>query len=475
MSGETATFSDTGETTGRFLVLFHRDAVEAGVAELSDRASVEVVSAAEGSVDALEQPNAGGGGVLFERLGVAVVDVPPDQTHALAAAAESDAVAVVEPERVVYAVAEEPEAVPPSGDRPVLSREYLRGFGDAWAALSAAAGLGDARPTAEAASVTTPPLVDGDLTWGLQATNVAAAQATGRGVRLAVLDTGFDLAHPDFKGRQVVTQSFVPGEDVQDGHGHGTHCIGTACGPRKPRKRPGYGIASEAEIFVGKVLNNRGRGVDQNILAGLEWALSNNCRIVSMSLGSRTLPGMPFSEVFERVARRALDQGTALIAAAGNDSNRASGVVAPIRHPANCPSIMAVAAIDSSFAVANFSNQGTDGGSGGEIDYAAPGVDIHSSWPMPLRYRTISGTSMATPHVAGIAALFAEINSNASAEELLGLVKGAVRQLPLPALDVGTGLVQALADGDQGGARSGASTGRARSTSRARRSSSNRG
>lgn len=468
MSGETATFSDASETTGRFLVLFHRDAVDAGIAELSDRASVEVVSAAKDGIDALEEANVGG--VVFERLGVAVVDVPPDQMHALAATVDGGAVAIVEPERVVYAVPNRP--APPSGELEGLSGEYLRGFGDAWAALSAAAGIGPGAPAAEAATLPTTPLVDGDVTWGLQAMNVSSSKATGSGVGLAVLDTGFDLAHPDFKGRQVVAQSFVPGEEVQDGHGHGTHCVGTACGPRKPGELPRYGVAPEAEIFVGKVLNNRGRGVDQNILAGIEWALSNNCKIVSMSLGSRTLPGAPFSEVFERVARRALDQGTALIAAAGNDSNRDSDVVAPIRHPANCPSIMAVAAIDPSFAVANFSNQGTDGG-GGEIDFAAPGVDVRSSWPMPLRYRTISGTSMATPHVAGIAALVAELNGNASAKELLTLVRKAVRQLPLSALDVGAGLVQAPPDRRRRGPRSGSGTRRPRSTSATRRSPTN--
>ncbi len=99
-----------------------------------------------------------------------------------------------------------------------------------------------------------------------------------------MLDTGFDVGHPDFAGRRVVTQSFVPGEQAQDGHGHGTHCIGTDCGPRQPGQLPRYGIAYEAEIYAGKVLSNAGSGTDAGILAGIQWAIANGCQVISMSL-----------------------------------------------------------------------------------------------------------------------------------------------------------------------------------------------
>src|SRR5215210_8687205 len=100
-----------------------------------------------------------------------------------------------------------------------------------------------------------------------------------------------------------------------------------------------------------------------------------------MSLGARVLPGQPFSQVFEQAARRALARGTLIIAAAGNESQRPA-IIAPVGHPANCPSIMAVGALDERLAVANFSCGGTDP-QGGQVDIAGPGVDIYSSWPLP--------------------------------------------------------------------------------------------
>ncbi len=111
------------------------------------------------------------------------------------------------------------------------------------------------------------------VTWGLQATRVPESNWSGRGIKVAVLDTGFELNHPDFAGRTINSQSFVPGEAVQDGHGHGTHCIGTSMGPRVPDPLPRYGIAFEADIFVGKVLSNQGSGDDGDIFAGINWAI----------------------------------------------------------------------------------------------------------------------------------------------------------------------------------------------------------
>ena len=162
-----------------------------------------------------------------------------------------------------------------------------------------------------------------------------------------------------------------------------------------------------------------------------------------MSLGAPTRPGQTFSAVFETAAGRAMKAGTLIIAAAGNDSRRSQGMPpAPVSHPANCPSIMAVAAIDDQLKVASFSNAGVNP-SGGQIDIAGPGVRVRSSWPKPTLYNTISGTSMATPHVAGVAALLAEANPKASAAELWALLIRTARRLPLPASDVGAGFVQA--------------------------------
>jgi subtilisin family serine protease len=258
---------------------------------------------------------------------------------------------------------------------------------------------------------------------------------------VAVLDTGIDLGHPDFAGRTVVARSFIAGQAVQDGHGHGTHCIGTAAGPKQPGQLPRYGVAYEAEIYAGKVLSNQGSGGDSGILAGISWAIRNDCPIISMSLGAPTVPGQSFSTVFETVARRALSRGTLIIAAAGNESSRPAHI-APVGHPANCPSIMAVGAIDQRLEVASFSNGGLNP-NGGQVDIAGPGVMVRSSWPRPMLYRTISGTSMATPHVAGLAALLAEADPDARGRTLSCLLMQTARRLALSARDVGAGLVQA--------------------------------
>jgi subtilisin len=444
----------TPGTTGKYLVLFHpeEDAVQAGIGSLSDTAGITVAHAADFGDAAVEIDQLSASeGLVFDELGVAVVDVPPDQRRALGVAMEEeDAILTVEPERVVYALQDgtlvgtrPPTPIPASGGgRPSnLRPEYLRGYQDAVNNLVGNVLATDSSPSAVAEQVAAAPLDESSFTWGLQATKAATSRYSGHGVKVAVLDTGFAEDHPDFTVRSVTSMSFIPGEAVQDGHGHGTHCIGTSCGSQKPGLLPRYGVAYGADIFAGKVLSDRGSGADGGILDGIRWAIRNNCHIISMSLGSAATIGQRFSRVFEAVARRALAQGTIIIAAAGNESTR-PGHIAPVGHPANCPSIMAVGALDERLAVASFSCGGTDP-QGGQVDIAGPGVDIHSSWPLPTVYRRISGTSMATPHVAGIAALYAEANPESRGRALWSLVIQNARRLPLPSRDVGIGLVQA--------------------------------
>ncbi len=282
-------------------------------------------------------------------------------------------------------------------------------------------------------------------TWGVAAVQAEMSGLTGRGIKIAVLDTGFDLGHPDFAGRHIEARSFVPNEDVVDRQGHGTHCAGTIAGPgRSDRERPRYGVAPDVHLHVGKVLDNRGSGAESWILLGIEWAIASGCQVISMSLGRPTGPGEAPDPLYERAGRRAWNNDCLIVAAAGNESSRQFRYIAPVGAPANCKTIMAVAAIDQQLDVAEFSCGGVNSG-GGEIDVAAPGVGVFSSFPMPQRYRKLAGTSMACPHVAGLAALWAESDSTLRGARLMDALKSTAMPLNLPSRDVGHGLATAPA------------------------------
>jgi subtilisin family serine protease len=248
---------------------------------------------------------------------------------------------------------------------------------------------------------------------------------SGVGIKVAVLDTGMDLGHPDFAGRPFITQSFV-GQPVQDLNSHGTHCIGTSCGPKAPAGPiQRYGIAFKATIFAGKVLSNAGSGTSASVLAGLNWAIANRCAVISMSLGSQA----PVQAAYTAAGASALSKGCLIIAAAGNAASNTGA-------PANSPTIMSVAALDPTLVPSSFSNFG-------KIEISAPGRDVFSSVPRPTKYGTKSGTSMATPHVAGCAALWAESSPALRGTALWNKLQATAKALSFPAVRVGKGLVQA--------------------------------
>ena len=407
-------------TTGRYIITFLEDAVTEGLALLSDQAGIRgLANAADFPESALDfsQLEAGGGAV-FPTLGVAVVSLEEGAFGSITTSAREDsAILAIEPERIFYAIEEG------------LSLEYLRGYRDA------VDNLYEKATTEEVAGINTQCFADDiQFTWGLKATKVNKSVLTGSGIKVAVLDTGMDLLHPDFAGRSIVSQSFVPGEAVQDGNSHGTHCIGTACGFQDLNGRR-YGIAYESTIYVGKVLSNAGSGQSGWILAGMEWAIANGCQVISMSLGNTTRTP---STAYETVGLRALQNGCLIVAAAGNNG-RTGGTVG---QPANSPSIMAVGAIDKCQALADFSAKAGKS-PGAKVDIAAPGVEIYSSVPVEQeRYAAYNGTSMATPHVAGIAALYAQ-STGKRGSQLWQLLTSNAMPLPLPSGSVGSGLVQA--------------------------------
>ncbi|MFJ8537652.1 S8 family serine peptidase [Streptomyces sp. NPDC093591] len=415
------------EYTGRYVVLLDQGNQESGLSALRSSAgiaSVERVRGAEpGNVtELLARPDVS---VHFEELGVAVVEVRPEQRHTLVTTAEAEpSIIAAEPERMVHA---SPITTPTQA--PTQFYPAFRSDED----------VVDRHTTAEMAAAQGASWDEQSWTWGLQAIRANLTSLTGRDVKIAVLDTGVDTDHPDLAARIEAAASFVPGETAEDGHGHGTHCIGTAAGPAHPQQGPRYGVACEARILAANVLGRIGEGPDGQILAGIDWALSRGARVISMSFGSEVFPGELFPQIYEEVARRALARGTVLVAAAGNDSFRPP-FIAPVSRPANCPSILAVGALNKAFTMPYFSN-GAINGQGGEVDIAAPGWQVRSAVPGG-GYDYMDGTSMATPHVAGALALLAQANPNASAADLMASLRAGAFPLTLPARDVGEGLLQ---------------------------------
>lgn len=265
-----------------------------------------------------------------------------------------------------------------------------------------------------------------NATWGLNVTRVPLSTFTGRGIKVAVLDTGLDLGHPDFAGRRILAQSFIPGETPMDGNGHGTHTAGTSCGPATPRTSGArYGIAHEADILIGKVLSNAGSGATGGILNGINWALQNGAQVINMSLGNGSQTPAPH---YTQAGQAALNRGALIIAAAGNFNS-------PTGQPANSPTIFAVSALDQQLRKPSFSNFG-------KIEIGAPGTSIESSLPRPRLRGFLQGTSMACPHVAGIAALYAQ-GLGLRGIALWRHLRSRARPLPLPPANTGSGLVQA--------------------------------
>jgi subtilisin family serine protease len=248
-----------------------------------------------------------------------------------------------------------------------------------------------------------------------------AAGHTGAGVRVAVLDTGVDPTHPDLAGKIVETADFTaPGGDAVDRFGHGTHVASIASGARR-------GVAPDAQLVIGKVLNDEGRGTESDVIAGMEWA-APRAKVVNMSLGGAPSDGTdPIAQAVEQLTQQ---HGTLFVAAAGNSGPFESTVSSP----AAAPSALAVGAVDAADALAEFSSRGPVVGSRAlKPEIVAPGVDIIAARaagttmgePVDASYTKASGTSMATPHVAGAAAILAQVHPDWDASKLKGALVGA--------------------------------------------------
>ena len=400
--------------TGRYVVTFNEGQEAAGLKQLRSCGVYGADSRDFANQDVEMETLADGGSLYFSEVNTALISGSAfreiGMAGLLSAEADSGAIASIEPEYFVFA----------------YNADYLRGF--ARAAQVIAEDLADKKDDGGGGGGEEDGTGEQVLgaTWGLVATRGNVSNFSGSGIKVAILDTGFDIGHPDFVGRPIVSATFV-GQPVQDLNGHGTHCTGTACGPKAPAgTTPRYGIAHQSNIHIGKVLTNSGGGTTATVLAGMNWAIAQGCQVISMSLGGQ----IPVQTAYTNAGNIALSRGLLIVAAAGNGSG------APTGAPANSPSIMSVASLDSNLRPSSFSSKG-------KIEIAGPGRDVFSSWPRPQRYNTISGTSMATPHVAGCAALWAQSNPSLRGKQLWNKLQATARRLPFPATAVGAGLVQA--------------------------------
>jgi len=243
----------------------------------------------------------------------------------------------------------------------------------------------------------------------------------GEGVKIAVLDTGVDAGHPDLAGKVAESQSFVPDQAVQDGHGHGTHVASTIVGSGSASDGKRKGVAPGAELLVGKVLNNAGSGQASWIIAGMEWAARSGAKIVSMSLGG-TASG-PSDALSQSVDELSASTGTLFVVAAGN----AGPYEQTIGTPGIADSALTVGAVDKADKLAPFSSRGPRlGDSAVKPEITAPGAAITAArasgtamgTPVDANYTTAGGTSMATPHVSGAAALVAQAHPDWTGQQI---------------------------------------------------------
>ncbi|MFE2646125.1 S8 family serine peptidase [Streptomyces nigra] len=229
--------------------------------------------------------------------------------------------------------------------------------------------------------------------------------SAGQGVTAYVIDTGVRITHSDFGGRASYGYDAIDNDNTaQDGHGHGTHVAGTVAGSS-------YGVAKKAKIVGVRVLNNSGSGTTAQVVAGIDWVAQNAVKpaVANMSLGGGA------DSALDTAVRNAIASGVTFAVAAGNESTNAS-----TRSPARVAEAITVGATTSTDARASYSNYGSS------LDLFAPGSSITSAWNSgDSATNTISGTSMATPHVAGAAALHLADNPTATPAQVASALTAA--------------------------------------------------
>ncbi|WP_374772224.1 S8 family peptidase [Streptomyces sp. NBC_01310] len=268
----------------------------------------------------------------------------------------------------------------------------------------------------------------------------------GAGVRIAVLDSGVDSTHPDLAGQVVAERNFSASPNMKDLYGHGTHVASIAAGTGAKSGGTHKGVAPGARILNAKVLDDRGQGSMSGVIAGMEWAAAEKVDIANLSLGSQDAPGTdPMEAAVERLTA---ESGTLFVIAAGN-----SGGAGTVATPGSADAALTVGAVDKQDQLASFSSAGPRvGDSAIKPDLTAPGVDIAAAIPEdsllanigapPVNgYKGLNGTSMATPHVAGAAAILAQQHPDWTADDIKKALVGSTKPGAHTAFEQGSGRV----------------------------------
>jgi len=275
--------------------------------------------------------------------------------------------------------------------------------------------------------------IDAEFVWnGAEGScEVVQGKNTGSGIDISVIDTGIDYNHPELADNYNGGYDFVNDDaDPKDDNGHGTHCAGIIAAGANGEGI--VGVAPEANLYAVKALDSGGNGYISDVISGIEWSVKNNMDIISMSIGSTQ-----DSTAFRDACDKAYNAGLLLVASTGNTGN-AAGTGDTVTYPGKYDSVIAVAATDSANNRASFSGTGSD------VELAAPGVSIYSTY-LDSGYAAKSGTSMACPHVAGTAALVWAAYSNYSNVQVRERLQETAEDLDLTGKDdkFGYGMINA--------------------------------